>query len=405
MSGPRTMQPAPAGPDFGAVHAALARQVSGALLAGVASAVLRGRDLIDLHCTGLADREQGLPMQADTLCRAFSNTKLLTSCAVLLLWEEGRLGLDDPVEAWLPALGRPRVLRPGATTLEDTEPARGPITVRQLLSHTSGLGYGLLDPGTLLFRAYNERRVRSPHTTLAEMVDTLGTLPLAFHPGTDWAYSIATDVLARLVEVVSGERFDRFLQSRITGPLGMVDTGFVVPEGQHHRLAAYYAGADPGDPLKPGLTRLDHAPHAGAYLRAFPRLSGGGGLVTTLHDMVALLRSLVPGGPTLLRPATLALMMSPQLPPGVWVQFPESGPMPGKSFGLGGAVTVAPSAQEPTASAGEFEWGGMAGTHWWISPRTGLAGVLMTQRLMGFWHPYAFEFKRGVYAAAAGATP
>jgi CubicO group peptidase (beta-lactamase class C family) len=170
------------------------------------------------------------------------------------------------------------------------------------MSHSSGLSYGLLDPGTLIFNAYNERKVVNPATTLAQMMDVLADLPLVFHPGTSWEYSVATDVLARLVEVISGERFDAFIQSRILGPLGMVDTGFVASD--RNRLVAFYTGADPIDLMKPGLTRADDAPYPGAYLRPVPRQSGGSGLVSTLQDMVALMRSLLPGGPTLLEPDT-----------------------------------------------------------------------------------------------------
>ncbi len=390
------------GLNFDAVHHALQRYVDGDLLAGVSSAVLVGRDLVDLHCAGWADKEAGTALRTDHLFRAFSNTKLVTSIAVLLLWEAGRFGLDDAIDSHIPQLANRRVLRPGAVTLDDTEAAHGAITIRQLLTHSSGLSYGLLDPGTLMFKAYNERRVLNPTATLAQMMDVLADLPLVFHPGTGWEYSVATDVLSRLVEVVSGQTFDVFIRTRIFEPLGMVDTGFLVPADQQHRLTAYYAGANVMEPMKPGLTRIDNAPYPQAYRRPFARLSGGGGLVTSLPDMLALLRSLLPGGPTLLKPDTIALMMSNQLPPGQCIRFPNEGPIVGKGFGLGGCVTLAPSSVEPPQATGEFQWGGIAGTHWWISPKNNLAGLLMTQRQMGFWHPYAFEFKQRVYQAVLG---
>ncbi len=232
------------GHDFQPVHAALRRYVDNDLLAGVSSAVLRGRELIDLHTTGWADREQEVPMRVDHLFRAFSNTKLVTSCAALLLFEEGRFELDEPVERFLPQLGARQVLKPGATRLDETEPARGPITIRHLLTHSAGLSYGLLDPGTVIFKAYVERQVLSPLGTLAQMMDKLADLPLVYHPGAGWEYSVATDVVARLVEVVSGEPFDAYIRRRIFEPLGMTDTGFVVPAAAQDRLAAYYAGAD-----------------------------------------------------------------------------------------------------------------------------------------------------------------
>jgi CubicO group peptidase (beta-lactamase class C family) len=295
------------------------------------------------------------------------------------------------------------VLRPGATSLDDTEPARSAITVRHLLSHSSGLSYGLLDPGTLLFKADTSRVVLNPATPLSDMMKVLADLPLAFHPGTAWEYSVATDVLGRLVEVVSGERLDAYFQQHIFDPLGMVDTGFVVPDAQQHRLTALYAGADLLNPLTPGLTRVDHWPFPGAFRRSVPRLSGGGGLVTTLPDMLALLRGLLPGGPTVLRADTIAQMMSNQLPDGVTIRFATLGEIRSKAYGLGGAVTIAPSSIDPPDSEGEFQWGGICGTHWWILPKQGLAGLLMTQRQMGFWHPMSFDFKRRVVDAVAAA--
>ena len=385
--------------DFGAAHAAMRRLVDGNILSGVSSALLIGRDLVDVNCTGWADKEAQVPLRVDHLFRVFSNTKLITSCAALLLFEEGRFQLDDPIEKFISQLGNRKVLRPGATSLDDTEPARGSITIRQLLSHSSGLSYGLFDPGSVMFKAYQEREVLNPAKPLADMIDTLAGLPLVYHPGTSWEYSVATDVAGRLVEVVSGQAFDSFIQARILDPLGMVDTAFAVPEKDRSRFVAYYAGADLMDPMKPGLTRTDNSPWPGAYLRPIPWLSGGGGLVSTLPDMVALVRSLLPGGPTLLKPETIALMMTNQLADGVWMRFPITGELPGKGYGLAGAVTVRPSPLNHPDSAGEFWWGGVAGTQWWISPKAGVAGLLMTQRQMAFFHPFAAEFKRLAYEA------
>jgi CubicO group peptidase (beta-lactamase class C family) len=385
--------------EFAPLHAAMKEIVDGELLAGVSSAVLKGRELIDLHCTGWADREQQIALRPDHIFRMYSSTKLITSCAVLLLMEDGKLGLDDPIERFIPQLGKRRVLRPGARALDDTEPARSPITVRHLLTHSAGLGYGLLDPGTLLYQAFIDAGVRDHTTTLAQMIDLLEDLPLAFHHGSSWEYSIATDVLGRLVEVVSGQPFDVFLDARIFEPLGMADTGFAIPSAQRSRLVAYYRGASLTKPLKPGLTRVDDIPYAGAFEKAATRLSGGGGLVSTLPDTIALIRSLIPGGPTLLRPETLSLMMQSHLPQGVYTGFPK--PVIGKSFGLGGAVSLSASSIDPPDSVGEFQWGGMAGTHWWINPRRGLAGIVMAQRDTAFWHPFSFAMKQAVNQAAA----
>jgi len=379
---------------------AMQRYVDQEILPCVSYALMRGRDVIDTACMGWADREAGVPLRRDHIFRAFSNTKLVTSCAAMLLFEEGRFGLDDPIGEYIPQLGNRTVLKSGASSLSDVEPARGPITIRQLMSHSSGLSYGLLDPGTLIFNAYTEKKVLNPYASNAGLVDALAHLPLSYHPGTSWEYSVATDVLGRLVEVLSGRSLESFFAQRIFAPLGMVDTAFALPQDKHARLVRYYAGADQKAPMKPGLTRIDASPWPGAYLKPFPRQSGGGGLVTTLPDMIALLRGLLPGGQTLLKAETIALMMTNQLPEGVNVRFASVGEVPGKGYGLAGSVTTAPGPVDPPASIGELQWGGIAGTHWWISPRTGLAGVLMTQREMAFWHPFHFEFKQLAYHAA-----
>lgn len=389
--------------DFSAVRAAMQRYVDQEILAGVSWTVLRGRDIVDRQCVGLADREAKVALRDDHIFRAFSNTKLLVTCAIMLLMEEGHIGLDDAVEKFLPQLGNRQVLKADATSLADVEPAKSPITIRQLLTHTAGLSYGLFDPGSVIFKAYNEARVLNPLTPLTDMIDKLADLPLIYHPGTSWEYSVATDVLGRVVEVVSGQPLDAFFKARIYDPLGMADTGFFVPEAKQERLVAYYRGADIMDPMKPGLFRIDDKPYPQAYRRPFPRLSGGGGLVTTMPDMLALVRSLLPGPDMLLKPDTIKQMMTNQLPEGGIIRFATRGPMPGKGFGLGGAVTFAPTRIDPSNSTGEFQWGGVAGTHWWICPQANTAGVLMAQRELAFWNPFFFEFKRLAYEAAGTA--
>jgi CubicO group peptidase (beta-lactamase class C family) len=389
--------------DFAAVRAAMQRYVDQEILAGVSWCVLRGREIADQQCVGLADREANIALRGDHIFRAFSNTKLVTTCALMLLVEEGRIGLDDSVEKFLPQLANRKVLKAGAASLSDVEPALSPITVRRLLSHTSGLSYGIFDPGTVLFKAYNEAGVLNPRTPLADFIDKLAELPLAYHPGASWEYSVATDVLGRVVEVVSGKTLDAFFKARIFDPLGMVDTGFFVPPAEQGRLVAYYRGADMLDPMKPGLSRIDDLPYPQAYRKPFARLSGGGGLVSTLPDMLALVRALLPGPDGLLKPETIRQMMTNQLPDGQTIRFATLGPIPGKAFGLGGAVTVAPTPFDPPNSTGEFQWGGLAGTHWWICPQANTAGVLMAQRELGFWNPFFFEFKRLAYEAAGAA--
>ena len=387
------------GYDFKPAHAAMKRYVDGNILAGISSAVLVGRDLVDVNCVGWADKEAQTPLRADHIFRIFSNTKLITSCAALLLFEDGKLKLDDPIEKFIPQLANRKVLRPGATSLDQTEPAQRSITIRHLLSHSAGLSYGLFDPGSVIFNAYNERKVLNPATPLADMIDKLADLPLVYQPGTSFEYSVAIDVVARLVEVISGQPFDKFIQSRILGPLGMADTGFVVPEKDRARLVAYYAGADLMEPMKPGLTRIDNLPYPEAYLKPVPRFNGGGGLVSTMPDMVALIRSLLPDGPTLLKPETLALLTSSQLADGVSLRFAMMGELKGKAHGLAGGLILQPSPIDHPDSQGEIYWGGVAGTQWWISPKRNMAGVMMAQRQMAFIHPFTFEFKRLAYEA------
>jgi len=385
--------------DFSALHTAMQAQVDQEFLPCVSTALLKGRQVVDTFCYGFADRETRSRLREDHIFRVFSNTKLVTSCAVLMLFEEGRIRWDDPIEAYIPELGARQVLKTGATRIDDVEPARTSITIRHLMTHTSGLSYGVFDPGSVLFDAYNKAVVLHPGKPLSEMVKTLAALPLSFQPGTQWEYSVAADVLGRLVEVVSGESFGAFLSRRIFEPLGMVDTDFWVPEAKLGRLCALYVGVDILDPSKPGLRRLDDKPFPGAYTRKLPWESGGGGLVSTLGDTVRLIQGLLAGGPTLLSPKTIDLMCRNQLPEGLCVQFPNMPRFEGRCFGLGSSVATGASAWEPSEVVGEVGWGGLAGTIWWINPRIGIAAVLMTQRYMGFGNPYTFEFKRKAYQA------
>lgn len=386
-------------PEFDALHVAMRAQVDGQFLPGVSTALLRGREVVDRFCYGFADKEAGTALRVDHIHRIFSSTKLVTSCAVMLLIEEGRIALDDPIEAYIPELGGLQVLRPGATRIDDTEPAESSITIRHLMTHTSGLSYGIFDPGSVLFNAYNQRNVSNRNQTLAEMMTVLAGLPLAFQPGTQWEYSVATDVLGRLVELVSGTSFGEFLRRRVFDPLEMVDTDFWVPEAKRERLTALYVGVNLMDPTQPGLLRADDKPYPGAYTKKMPRESGGGGLVSTLGDNVRLLQGLIPGGPTLLKPETIDLMWRSQLPAGLCVQFPNVPRDPNRGFALGSALNTGPVLGSPQEAAGEVGWGGLAGTIWWINPRIGIAAVLMTQRWFGFGNPYAFEFKRQAYRA------
>ena len=382
-----------------AMHAAMRAQVDQQFLPCVSTAILRGPEVVDTFCYGFADREAGVALREDHIFRAFSSTKLVTSCAVLLLWEDGKFHLDDPIEKYIPELGERRVLRPGASSIDDTEEANSQITIRQLMTHTSGLSYGIFDPSTVLAKAYNKAQLRQPAKPMKDFIAALAPLPLAFHPGARWEYSIATDVLGYLVELVSGESFRSFLCERIFEPLGMVDTDFFVPEPKVSRLTTLYAGVDMTDSTKPGLVRADAAPYPGAYLQRAAFESGGGGLVTTLGDTVRLVQSMIPGGIKLLKPETISIMATNQLPEGMKLQIPNLPPIAGRGFGLGSSVVLSPAPFDPREVTGEVSWGGLAGTDWWFNPRLNIAGVLMTQRYFGPWGKYTVAFKQEAYKA------
>lgn len=384
--------------DFSPAHAVLQAHVDAERLSGVSAVVTLNGEVVDEFRTGFADIEARVLLRPDHIHRAFSNTKLLTSLLLLRLADEGHVELDAPVSRWLPGFATTRVLRPGATTLDDTQALQRPVTPRDLLSHQAGLSHALFDPGSLLFEAYVACGVRRPDTSLATSAEILPTLPLNRQPGTAWEYSMGPDLLGRVAEIVTGQTFATALQERLLDPLGLTDTGFVLRPDQVGRLAALYGG-DVMDPLKSGLERLDGLPWPGAYLTPVPRQSAAGGLFTTQADMLAVLHQLLPGRGTLLRPATLAELARDQLPPTANVNFPQTGAIPGLGFGLVGAVTRAPWALEPATPVGEVQWGGMAGTHWSVAPAQGVAIVLMTQRYMGFWNPFWFDYKSMVYAA------
>ncbi len=386
---------------FDAAHEVLRRHHGAGRLAGVSTLVFDGHSVVDSFCLGHADLEAGTLLRPDHIHRAFSNTKLVTAVMTLMLVGEGRLALDAPVREWIPGFAHTPVLRPGATTLHDTEALVRDISLRHLLSHTAGLSHGVFDPGSLLFDAYVASGLRRPECDTRGIAERLPSLPLRFQPGTAWEYSMAPDVLARVVEVVTGLPYAQALQQRLFAPLGMVDTGYVLHPEQAPRLAVLYGG-DPVDPMAPGLRRLDHLPWPQAHHQRVPRESGASGLVTTQDDMLRLLQRLLPGRGGPLSDALLAEMARDHLPPDLCVSFPQTCAWPDLGFGLAGAVTRRPFDAQPNTPVGELQWGGLAATHWALSPATGQLLVLMTQRYMGFWNPFWFEWKAAVYAALNG---
>ena len=366
--------------------------------------VMRGTDVVDYATFGYMDLESRRPLTEDAIFRMYSNTKIVTSVAAMMLHEQGAFELDTPLSELLPAFAEPAVLRPNASSTADLEPLAAPITMRQVLSHSAGFSYGFIEPDSVIDQAYMAAGVSAMANqglTLETLCDRLPELPLAYQPGTSWRYSLATDVLARVVEVASGQRFDAFLRERIFDPLGMSDTDFHVPPEKQDRFTTMYAPVDLLTPMKGGLVKADD-PHTGSYCRPPTLLSGGGGLVSTVADYVTFLRAIVNGGEwggvRLLKPATLSQMRTNQLPAGVTVAFPMW-EMSDTVFGLGFALKQKPGPDEPETATDEYHWGGMAGTHTWMAPRADLTGVCMTQRMPGFWHPFSHDFKRMVYAA------
>lgn len=388
-------------PEFSALESRMQHYVDGGFLPCVDTVVLDGTEVVHRSTHGVMSLESGTPLRDDAIFRIFSNTKIVTSIAAMILVERGLMGLDDELSEHLPEFADMTVLRPDATSIDDVEPARSPILVRHVLSHTAGLSYGFIEPLSVIDQAYMAAGVLHGSATLEELSMKAASLPLVYHPGAFWRYSVATDVTARLVEVVSGQRFSSFLAAEIFEPLGMVDTAFFVPEDALDRFVAMYDPADLFDPSVPGLT-----PHTngmgGSYTPGVTFESGGGGLVSTMSDYVTFVRMIVNGGvwngARILQAETLDLMRTNQCAPGVVVNFPMWS-MPGTVFGLGFGLRQEISEGSPAASLGEYFWGGMAGTHSWMSP-SGVTGLCFTQVMPGFWHPFSHDFRRMAYELA-----
>lgn len=380
----------------------LERYVDAGRLPGWQLLVTRRDRIVHLSVGGQRHVEDGLPVEADTLWRIYSMTKPITAVAVMMLYEEGAFELTDPVSRYLPAFAEPRVYVAGSDLKPVTEPAVEPIRIWHLLTHTSGLTYGFhrVHPVDALLRAQGYEWGFPDGVTLADAVEAWAALPLLFHPGREWNYSLSTDVLGRLVEVVSGRPFDAFLAERILGPLGMTDTAFHVPPGQHDRLARLYlatpGGFAPGDAL-------------GAFALTPPALhSGGGGLVSSLADYHRFTRCLARGGELdgvrLLGTRTVRYMMRNHLPGRADLVtfgrpvFAET-PLHGVGFGLGVAVLEDPAKYRTLSTAGEFNWGGAASTAFWVDPAEEITVILMAQILPSSALPLRTRLRQCVYQA------
>jgi len=397
---PSKIQTVSSSMDFSTLHSRMQWYVDQGILPCVNTLVMRGLDVVDYKCFGYMDLESKTPLREDAIFRMFSNTKLVTSVAMMMLYEQGKFQLDDALQDYIPVFANPRVLVSGATSIDQTEEATSPVTIRQLLSHSAGFSYGFVDPESVIDAAYlgNGLNILAGFDgDLAKLMDKLAEFPLAFQPGTSWRYSLATDVVARLIEVISGQRFDTFLEDNILQPLAMHDSGFYVDEGKLDRLVTMYAPDDMLDPMAGGLNLLGK-PGTGPT-RTPLWLSGGGGLLSTASDYLSFMRMLINGGEwqgvRILKQETVDLMRSNQLAESVQVNFP-AWDMPGTVFGLGFALKHEVADDEPSASLGEYHWGGLAGTHSWMSPE-GTSGLCMTQLMPAFWHPFSHDFKRYAY--------
>ncbi len=356
--------------------------VDEARLPGFLVAVTRGGQVTYLATGGHRHIERALPVQTDTLFRIYSMTKPITSVAAMMLYEEGAFELSDPISDLLPAFADTRVYVAGSDLKQVTAPLLEPIRIRHLLTHTAGLTYGFHRTTAVdaVYRAAGHEWTTPPGLDLAALCDQFAGFPLLFQPGSQWNYGVSTDVLGRLIEVVSGQSLDAFFAQRIFGPLGMADTTFGI-DSPTDRLARLYL-ARPGG-MAPGDELGDAVVH--------PRwLSGGGGLISTAHDYHRFTQMLLGGGALgsvrLLGPRTLDLMTRNHLPGGVDLEmfgrplYAET-PLSGVGFGLGFSMVLDPVAYRALASIGEYGWGGAASTAFWVDPREQLTCLFFTQLL------------------------
>ena len=378
------------------------RYVDDEKLAGAISLVARRDKVVHFETYGLMDAERRRPMQSDAIFRFYSMTKPIASVGLMMLYEEGWFQLEDPVSKFIPQLGNLKVFVDGtADNFQVREPARA-MTVRDLLMHTSGLvARDTASPIGELYRRAGFRGADS-EGTLADMIDKLASMPLQCDPGSRWIYGISTDLVGYLCEVISGLPFDRYLDERILGPLGMVDTGFSIPAAQVERFCANYA-PDSGRPRY----RLFDDPLTSAYTRPRTYFSGAGGLVSTAADYLKFCRMLANGGQLdgvrILGPRTLQLMTLNHLPGGkdlaTMAQNAGETNREGQGFGLGFAVLLDPTVAQLIGTPGEYYWGGAASTAFFVNPREELIMLFLTQLRPSSTYPIRRELRATIYSA------
>lgn len=371
--------------------------------AGVVTLIARDGKVVDVHATGFQDMEARTPMRTDTIFRIASMTKPVTSVAIMMLYEEGKLLLTDPVSKFIPAFKGQRVLTTGNDAPAGPVPSRRDSNLRELLSHRSGLTYGFLNGGPV-GDGYRKNGVpdglSTTSLTLAEAMDALAAQPLVSQPGAAFNYSLSTDVLGRVVEVVSGQSLDAFFSERIFKPLGMTDTAFSVPEAKFSRLATVYSpdGAGGIRPMKDPETFGNTVMSPIAWYRA-PKTyySGGAGLVSTARDYGRFTQMLLNRGSLdgvrLLSPKTVELMTTSHTS-----DIQGGGLLGGGSqFGLGFRVVTDLGATQTMGSEGLYGWTGIYGTVFWVDPKERLTAIMMVQRYPG--SPVGAGFQPLVYQA------
>jgi CubicO group peptidase (beta-lactamase class C family) len=379
----------------------LARYVEKGTLPGVLFAIMRHGRIAHFSVQGLMDRERVRAFSPDTIVRIYSMTKPIVSVALMTLYEEGLFQLDDPVAKFIPEFSALGVYAGGSLgSFKVTRPAR-PMTVLDLLAHISGLTYGL-QRRTPVDAAYRERKLESFDRPLGEWIKALAELPLDFSPGEHWNYSASTDVLGFLIEVLTGEPLDIALQKRILAPLDMKDTSFFLPPDKWSRFAACYECREDGKIV------LQDDPEKSRYQTKPIFLSGGGGLVSTARDYLRFAQMLCNGGSLngtrILGPKTLSLMTRNHLPEGKDLHtfsvslFSETA-MAGVGFGLGFAVMLDPVRNQLSGTPGEFNWGGVANTYFWVDPAEDLVVVELAQVMPPFFYNLRRELRSLVYAA------
>ncbi|MDG1069065.1 MAG: serine hydrolase [Sulfitobacter sp.] len=374
--------------------------------AGASVLVAQGGREAYFHACGHRDVAAGLPFERDTVARIYSMTKPITSVAIMMLAERGLFHLDAPVSDFIPAFENMQCLMQGATAIDQVQPCATP-TLHQLLTHTSGLSYGF-NPGVLgEVMAEQKIEFHGNKGSLGEMCNRVAALPLAFAPGRRWEYSVGIDILGRVVEVVSGKTLEQFFIDEIFDPLGMDETRFTVPAHATERFAACYTPLAAGgfsvgkvEKSAESLRMIDgsaKSPFLGTQIQ-----SGGGGLVATIDDYLKFTEMMRTGGAGLIGPKTLAFMMRNHLGTDIASMGPTSfaeQPMEGMGFGLGGAVVLDPGRSRAPGSVGDFSWGGMASTAFWIDPVNDLSVIFFTQLIPSSSYPARPQLKALIHGA------